>query len=112
VTPQLAIAYLPAFKSTYLFTNSTVERIDFADHMRRNGVELVSVSDSEQQRLACTFVPLEPGVIFHYDTALDRETQVILARKGIDIVFFHPDAITAGGGSLRCLTLRLHRSPN
>ena len=112
VTPQLAIAYLPAFNSTYLFTNSKVERIDFADHMRRNGVELVSVSDSEQRRLACTFVPLEPGVIFHYDTALDRETQVILARKGIDIVFFHPDAITAGGGSLRCLTLRIHRAPN
>jgi len=111
VSPRLAITYLPAFKTTYLFTSKGVERIDFAQHMQRKGVELISVSDSEQLRLACTFVPLQPGVIFHYDTALDNETYALLARKGVEIIFFHPEAITAGGGSLRCITLRLHRAP-
>lgn len=112
VSLHLAITYLPAFKTSYLFTRKGVEKIDFAEHVQRKGVELVNVSDSEQIRLACTFVPLEPGVIFHYDTALDKETQVRLARKGVEIVFFHPDAMTAGGGSLRCVTLRLHRERN
>ena len=109
VSLHLAVTYLPAFKTSYLFTRKGVEKINFAEHMQRTGVELINVSDSEQMRLACTFVPLEPGVIFHYDTALDKETQVSLARKGVEIIFFHPDAMTAGGGSLRCLTLRLHR---
>jgi arginine deiminase len=106
---HLALAYLPAFVTTYSYQRQGVERIDFVEHMRRKGVRIVEVSDSEQRRLACSFVPLEPGVIFHYDTALDRDTQVRLAREGVDIIFFHPDAIRAGGGSLRCLTLRLHR---
>lgn len=109
VRPDLAIAYLPAFRTTHLFTNKGVERIDFAAYMQRKGVELINVSESEQMRLACTFVALQPGVIFHYDTALDKKTQVLLARKGVEIIFFHPEAITAGGGSLRCFTLRLQR---
>lgn len=109
VTPYLALAYLPAFQTSYLFTSKSVDKLDFAEHMRRKGVEIINVSNSEQLRLACSFVPLQPGVIFHYDTALDKETQVLLARKGVEIIFFHPEAITAGGGSLRCITLRLHR---
>jgi len=111
VSTHLAITYLPAFKTSYLLTSRGINRIDFAEYMRRKGIELINVSDSEQQRLACSFVPLQPGVIFHYDTALDKETQVLLARKGVEIIFFHPEAITAGGGSLRCITLRLHREP-
>lgn len=109
VSLHLAMAYLPAFKTSYLFTSEGAQKIDFAQSMRRKGVELINASDSEQLRLACSFVPLQPGVIFHYDTALDKDTQALLARKGVEIIFFHPDAITAGGGSLRCLTLRLHR---
>lgn len=109
VSHNLAIAYLPAFKSTYSVTSSGIQKIDFAEHMRSKGVEIINVSDSEQQRLACTFVPLEPGVMLHYDTALDLETQRLLSRKGVELILFHPDAMTAGGGSLRCITLRLHR---
>jgi len=109
VSQHLAITYLPAFKTTYLFTRKSVEKIDFSEYMQRNGVELINVSDSEQRRLACSFVPLQPGVIFHYDTALDKETQVLLARKGVEVIFFHPEALFAGGGSLRCITLRLRR---
>lgn len=109
VSHHLAIAYLPAFKSTYSVTRAGIEKIDFSEHMASKGIEIINVSDSEQQRLACTFVPLEPGVMLHYDTALDLETQRLLSRKGVELVLFHPDAMTAGGGSLRCITLRLHR---
>jgi len=111
VSPHLAITYLPALKTTYRFTSRGVDKIDFAEYMRRKGVELINVSDSEQLRLACSFVPLQSGVILHYDNALDNGTQALLARKGVEIIFFHPEAITAGGGSLRCITLRLHREP-
>jgi len=109
VDVSLAIVYLPSFRSTYLFTKKGVEEIDFSQHMRSRGIELINISDSEQLRLACTFVPLQPGVIIHYDTALDKATQKILARKGVEVIFFHPEAMLAEGGSLRCLTLRLHR---
>jgi len=111
VTQHLAMAYLPAFRTSYLFTSKGVYKIDFAEHMQRKGVELINVSGSEQLRLACSFVPIQPGVILHYDTALNKETQVLLARKGVEIILFHPEALMAGGGSLRCITLRLHREP-
>lgn len=111
VDHNLALAYLPAFEETWLYTATGASEIDFTAHMRRKGVEIINVTDSEQRRLACSFVPLRPGVMLHYDTALDKETQLRLARKGVEIIFFHPEAMVAGGGSLRCVTLRLHREP-
>ncbi len=111
VDQGLALAYLPAFKSCYSFTASGMDQIDFRSHMAHRGVEIIPVSDSEQRRLACSFVPLEPGVILHYDFALERDTCRKLERRGVRMHVFRPDALCAGGGSLRCLTLRLHREP-
>jgi arginine deiminase len=111
VDHHLALAYLPAFRATVLYTANGAERVDFVNHMRGKGVEILSVSDSEQRRLACSFVPLAPGVLVHYDTALDPTTQRQLGKRGVELIPFHPDALVAGGGSLRCLTLRLHREP-
>jgi len=107
----LALAYLPAFTSSYSFTDSGMEKIDFRNHMAGKGVDIIPVSDSEQRRLACSFVPLEPGVIVHYDCALDTDTCRELERRGVRMDFFSPEALIAGGGSLRCLTLRLRREP-
>ena len=109
ITDRLALAYPPAFLSAVLHTRSGAQNINFFEFVRGKGVEIVEVSDDEQWKLACSCVPLEPGVIFHYDTALSRMTIQRLARRGVEIIFFHPDALRAGGGSLRCLTLRLHR---
>ncbi|MBE0481361.1 MAG: arginine deiminase [Dehalococcoidia bacterium] len=111
VSETIALAYLPAFKRSYVFTCAGVHQVDFAEYMRGRGVNIIEVSDMEQQRLACSFVPLEPGVIIHYDSALDRETRNSLTREGVEMLFFHPEALRAGGGSLRCITLRLHRDP-
>jgi len=107
----LALAYLPAFLSAELHTAEGVRRIDFRRHMAARGVEIVDVSGEEQRRWACSFVPLEPGVVLHYDIALAPETHRRLERRGVEFVLYHPDALLAGGGSLRCLTLRLHRGP-
>ena len=110
ITDHLALAYLPAIEAAYLYRKDSVAPVDFPELMRARGIELINVSDAEQQRLACSFVPLEPGVIFHYDTALDAPTRRQLERRGVQIIPFHPHALHAGGGSLRCLTLRLHRA--
>jgi arginine deiminase len=111
IRDNLALVYLPAFNDTWLFTeDGDKERIDFSRFMQNRGVELINVTDEEQRRLACTFVPLDQGIIFHYDDALSMDTQQKLAQKGVELILFHPDALHAGGGSLRCLTLRLHRN--
>ena len=109
IREDLALAYLPAFEDTCLFTRDSRERIDFREFMQQRGMEIIPVSDSEQSRLACSFVPLESGTIFHYDTALDSKTKEALAEEAVEIIPFHPEAILAGGGSLRCHTLRLCR---
>jgi len=59
--------------------------------------------------LACSVVPLEPGVVIAYDTSLSPSAQRELRRRGVELILFHPEAMLAGGGSLRCLTLRLYR---
>jgi arginine deiminase len=112
IREDLSLAYLPAFKESCLFTEDSIEKIDFKAFMHEKRMEIISVSDSEQRRLACSFVPLESGTIFHYDTALDHKTRKNLENEGIEIISFHPDALLAGGGSLRCHTLRLCRRKN
>lgn len=109
VDHDLALAFTPAFLQTFLFSRGRAREIDFKRFMAERGVEVIDVSAAEQERLACTFVPLEPGTIFHYDTALDRKTVRMLERRGVKVLMFHPEALTAGGGSLRCITLRLLR---
>ncbi|MHC1755503.1 MAG: dimethylarginine dimethylaminohydrolase family protein [Methanosarcina sp.] len=109
IREDLALAYLPAFEETCLFTQNSREKIDFKKFMKDKGMEIIPVSGSEQSRLACSFVPLDSGTIFHYDTALDMETRKKLAGEGVEIIPFHPEALLAGGGSLRCHTLRLCR---
>jgi arginine deiminase len=110
ITEHLALVHLPAIQAAYLYREDVVESIDFAAFMQARGAELVNVSDAGQRRLAGSFVPLEPGVLVHYDTALDLQTRRILSCKGVEFTVFHPEAMRAGGGSLRRLTLRLHRT--
>ncbi len=105
-----ALAYLPAFERCELITGTKREAIDIVAYMAERGITIIDVDDDEQRRLACSFVPIEPGLLVHYDTALNPETLRRLRRRGVEIVPFHPEALLPGGGSLRCLTLRLHRA--
>lgn len=109
ISPQLALVYKPAFLHTWLVTADSCHEVDFEAHMRSKDFELVSVSDEEQKKWGCSFVPLEPNIIIHYDIALNNRTRSILSGYGVNIIDFHPEALLAGGGSLRCLTLRLYR---
>jgi arginine deiminase len=77
--------------------------------MNKRGVEVIPLSSEEQRLWGCTFVPIEPNVVVHYNFAWREETKQILRQRGVNIIEFQPDALLAGGGSLRCLTLRLWR---
>ena len=109
VSENLALAYSAAFLETYCITAKGATTIDFAKHMAGHGVEILSISDQEQKNWGCSFVSLEPGLIIHYDIALSEQTSKALRARGVEIIGFHPDALLAGGGSLRCLTLQILR---
>lgn len=109
INENLALAFPPAFLETYSITGKGAEAVDFTKHMAKRGVEMIAVSDQEQKTWGCSFVPLDPGRIIHYDIALAAQTAKVLNAKGIEIIPFHPNAILAGGGSLRCLTLQILR---
>ncbi len=109
ITANLALIYPAAFKKTYLYTPQGVSEIDFVKYMDQKGIELINVSDEEQRNLACSLVPIEPGVIIHYDTALSRNTLNKLNKKKVEVLNFHAEELNSGGGSLRCHTLRLLR---
>ncbi len=70
VREDLALTFLPGLLRTYRITADRREEVDVQRFMARRGVELINVSDEEQRRWGTTFVPLEPGTIFHYDIAL------------------------------------------
>jgi len=109
VREDLALAFPPGILRSYRITADRREEVDFQRYMAARGVEIIAVTEEEQRRWATTFVPLEPGTIFHYDIALAPATRRALARRGVNIIEFHPEALLAGGGSLRCLTLRIWR---
>lgn len=110
VNDNLALVYLPALLKGWLITqNGRQEIADFRQFMFERQMELISVSDEEQQQWACSFIPLDAKTMFHYDIALNAQTKKRLNSNGIEIIEFHPHALLAGGGSLRCLTLMLLR---
>ncbi|AWK51399.1 arginine deiminase [Clostridium beijerinckii] len=110
ISDTLALAYLPAFLKTFLITKDTKIQIDFKTYMANNGIEIINITNREQLYWGTSFVPLEPNVIIHYDFSLSTKTQKMLYDRNVKIIKFHPDdALLAGGGSLRCLTLRLYR---
>lgn len=110
VNGNLALVYLPAIRSAWRITREGRREIaDFRQFMFERQLEFIEVSDEEQQNWACSFVPLDSNNLIHYDIALSAKTQRTLTAKGVNIIEFHPEALLAGGGSLRCLTLMLLR---
>lgn len=110
ISESLGLYYPPAYIRTYLITPEKRSEIDIADYLAGKDMELIAVSDREQQNWGCSLVSLEPNVFIHYDLALSLKTQNILSRHGTEIIEFHPEALLAGGGSLHCLTMRLWRA--
>lgn len=109
ITENLMIYYPPAFLKTFYITKEKRCEIDLKTWMKQRGIDLVAMSDKEQRHWGSSFVPLEPGVIINYDISLESKTINLLEHEGVKFIHFHPDALLAGGGSLRCLTMRLWR---
>ncbi|MDF2524298.1 MAG: N-dimethylarginine dimethylaminohydrolase [Clostridiales bacterium] len=109
ISDQLGLFYPPAFLNCWHIQKTVRHKIDFLEWMKQRKVELISISDEEQQKWATSFITLEPNHIINYDISLKPETQKTLESMGVRFTQFHPDALLAGGGSLRCLTLRLLR---
>ena len=109
ITEHLMLYYPPAFLETYRVTRGKSESIAIETYMKERKIDLIPITDREQRQWGCSFVPLEQGVIVHYDLSLMQATLNLLEREGVKYVLFHPDALLAGGGSLRCLTLRVWR---
>ncbi|EGW41065.1 arginine deiminase family protein [Desulfosporosinus sp. OT] len=110
ISEDLALYFPPAFLHSYLINRHKRSEIDFRSYLREKNIELVEINDEEQQNWGCSFVPLEPKILIHYDIALNAQTKKRLQQRGVQILEFHPEALLAGGGSLRCLTLRLWRA--
>ncbi len=109
ITDRLMVYYPSAFLQTYLITREKSTSIDMKAWMKERKVDIVPVSDQEQKQWGCSFVPLDQGVIINYDISLESKTIHLLEQEGVRFIHFHPEALLAGGGSLRCLTMRLWR---
>jgi len=109
VTDNLLLYFPNAFKKTYYITKDTRKEIDIKEFMNSRKIDMIPVSDDEQKKWGTSFVPLEPGIVINYDISLHEKTISLLEREGVVFKHFHPKSLLAGGGSLRCLTLRIWR---
>lgn len=109
VTDRLMLYYPPAFLEVYAITREKRQSVDLKACLNARGIDLIPLSDREQTQWGSSFVPLEPGVLINYDISLTPQTVATLEREGVRLIHFHPDALLAGGGSLRCLTMRVWR---
>lgn len=109
ISDQLGLFFPPAFLNCWLIQKNSRQNIDFMTWAKQRGMELIPISDEEQQKWGTSFVTLEPNHVINYDISLKPTTQKVLESMGVRFTQFHPDALLAGGGSLRCLTLRLLR---
>lgn len=109
ISDQLGLVFPPALQKCWYITKNRRENIDLVKWMKERHVELIPVCDEEQQKWATSFVTLAPNHVINYDISLKPETKNALESMGVRFSQFHPDALLAGGGSLRCLTLRLLR---
>lgn len=110
VTDHLMVYFPAAFLQTFFITRDTSTTIDIKTWMKERQVDLIPLSDREQIRWGSSFVPLEPGLIINYDISLEAKTVQLMEQEGVRFIHFHPEALLAGGGSLRCLTMRLWRN--
>ena len=109
ISDQLGLIFPPAFLNCWHIHKRGRQKIDFSAWMEKRKIELISISDEEQQKWGTSFITLEPNHVINYDISLKPATQRKLESLGVRFTQFHPDALLAGGGSLRCLTLRLLR---
>ncbi len=109
ISDQLGLVFPPAFLNCWLIQKNSRQKIDFMTWSKQRKMELIPISDEEQQKWGTSFVTLEPNHVINYDISLKPTTQKLLESMGVRFTQFHPDALLAGGGSLRCLTLRLLR---
>ncbi len=109
ISDVLGLVYLPAFLNCWHIRKNRRDNIDFTVWAKSVKMELVSISDEEQKKWGTSFITLKPNHIVNYDISLKPATQKILESMGVRFTQFHPDAMLAGGGSLKCLTLRLLR---
>lgn len=109
VTERLMVYYPPAFLEVFSITAERRTSVDIKAWMKARRIDLIPLSDTEQRQWGSSFVPLEPGILINYDISLSTQTVHALEREGVRLIQFHPDALLAGGGSLRCLTMRIWR---
>ena len=109
ITDNILVYYPPAFLKTYLINKDERKEINIKEFMNSRNVNMIDLSSEEQIKWGSSFVPIKPGVIINYDISLDDKTINLLESEGVKFIHFHPDALLAGGGSLRCLTMRIWR---
>ncbi len=109
ISDRLGLVFPPAFLNCWLITKNGRQKIDFISWMKKRTIELIPISDEEQQKWGTSFISLAPNHIINYDISLKPATQKVLESLGVHSTQFHPEALLAGGGSLRCLTLQILR---
>jgi len=109
VTPHLVLAYLPAFEKTFLFGQGYAEEINFVEYLKSKYIDVISITEEEQQLRGCSFVPYMSGILFYSEGSLSAITEKQLARHDVELIPLKTEELRGIGGSLSAHTLELHR---
>jgi N-dimethylarginine dimethylaminohydrolase len=105
--------YCPScIESTKLYRRYITENISIEDYCRRRNIEMIAISEDEQNRNGCAFVAVNNYTIAHFDAVLYEETVWKLKNKNINLVTFKSSHLQPANNAMSSYVLPVYRSLN
>lgn len=103
--------YCPScIESTRLYRRYITENITIEDYCRKRNVDLVAVSEEEQNRNSCAFVAINDYTLAHFDSIFKDETVWRLKNKNINLVTFKSSQIQTDNSAMSSYILPVYRA--
>jgi len=87
--------------------NNVIRVVNLADWLRKNGYELITVTDREDRMFGANLVGIGNGKVFSY--IWNKRVMKELEKRGFDVIGIEGYELVKGGGGLHCMILPLER---
>ncbi len=103
--------YCPScIRSTKIYRRYITENISVEDYCQKRNIELIAISEDEQNRNGCAFVPINGYTITHFESALNDDTVWRLKNKNINLITFKSNYLQSANSAMRSYILPVYRA--
>ena len=109
IAPDLALFHrgsLGLFPS-YVYDGDGVRLVFLEDYLKKKGIELIYVNDTEVRMFGTNIVGLGSGKCVSYEW--NERIMGVLGERGFDVIGIPGSQLSIGGGGPHCMTAPIHR---